>query len=233
MAVALYLAAVALTVRSGLLPVRPVFDGLAPLPPYRWVNPPAELARENQPPQPGRGTIPLTPTGSAYGSVVTGDGQVIVSASRDSFAPRVGEREVVVTITPLEPATLAPPPRGLRFDGNAYRVDVVYATSGVVAPLRRAATVVLRYPIHATELLRAEGSDSGWALVTSYPLPASQQIYTQAGPRLGTYVAAGSPQVGGLWARWRLVVIIAVIVAAAVAAVVALRSRVGRAGFHI
>jgi hypothetical protein len=64
-----------------------------------------------------------------------------------------------VKITPLDPSTIALPPQGMRVDGNAYRIEAVYSVSKAPVVLSKPATVVLRYPVHATDLLRYSG---GW-----------------------------------------------------------------------
>src|SRR5437879_11455028 len=70
-AAALYLAAGAYVWTR--VPVRLLYEGEAPPPPYRWVRPPANLPEPNQPPESGTGTIPLTPAGSQSASVLTDD----------------------------------------------------------------------------------------------------------------------------------------------------------------
>src|SRR5207245_1969251 len=55
----LYLVVAAAEFRPAAIPIRILFDGVAPLPPYRWVRPPEELAKGNQPPEAGMGTVPL------------------------------------------------------------------------------------------------------------------------------------------------------------------------------
>jgi hypothetical protein len=47
LAAAAYLGA---AIGVGRLPGPLLYDGLIPLPPYRWVHPPATAARDNQPP---------------------------------------------------------------------------------------------------------------------------------------------------------------------------------------
>ena len=64
----LYLAVAAAGFRSGAVPVRILFDGVAPPPPYRWARPPEELAGGNQAPEVGMGTVSLDATGSAPAS---------------------------------------------------------------------------------------------------------------------------------------------------------------------
>jgi hypothetical protein len=168
------------------LPVRILYDGEAPPPPYRWVHPPPASARDNQPPEPGTGAIALSPAGSEPASIVTGDAQAGVIFPRDAIVPHRGISRVEVRITPLDPDTTAPAPPGLRFDGNAYHIDATYASGEPIA-LRKPITPVLRYPIHATVLLRSAAA--GWTSLKAHRVEASLQIF---GPsdRPGVFVAA-------------------------------------------
>src|SRR4029077_18669193 len=76
---------------------------------------------------------------------------------------------------------------GGRFDGNAYRINVSYAASGTPALLTASPTVVLRYPVHATQMLRA--GEPGWIALTGQVFTGSQQILATT-DRLGVFTAA-------------------------------------------
>ncbi len=171
------------------VPIRLVYDGLAPLPPYRWVHPPGERARDNHPPLPGTGTITFGPLGSRPAEVATGDDQALVTFPEGVIPLRAGETSVRVAITPLDPAAVAPPPGGQRFDGNAYRMEAIYATSAVTAALAGTVTVVLRYPVHATLILRS--MDPAWKALPTTRFDASQQVLANSDV-LGIFVAAAA-----------------------------------------
>lgn len=171
---ALYVIAAVTSLRSTGSPARVLYDGLAPLTPYRWVHPPPVLARDNQPPEPGTGDVPFGPEGLSPLSVTTGDGQTAVIFNEKTVAPREGEAAVRVTITPLDPATVAPPPAGLRFDSNVYRIDSSYMPSGAPVRLHAPATVVLRYATGANEVVRFSGT--GWTPLTSKRYDAAQLV---------------------------------------------------------
>jgi hypothetical protein len=183
-AAALYLAAGAYVWTR--VPVRLLYEGEAPPPPYRWVRPPANLPEPNQPPETGTGTIPLAPAGSQSASVLTDDGQSAVIFRFGAIVPRAGAASVQVSIIPLDPATIAPPPPGLRFDGNAYRMEATYP-DGTPISLAQPVTVVLRYPRHATMLLRSTGN--GWSRLDAHVVAGALQIFAST-DRLGVFISA-------------------------------------------
>jgi len=182
--------------------VRLLYDGLVPLPPYRWVTPPPERAKDNQPPRPGADTLVLGPQASPAAEVATEDDQALVTFPAGALAQRPGESSVKVRLTPLDPLALGTVPAGRRFDGNAYRIEATY-------------------PAHATLLLRAQ--DAGWQALHTTRFDGSQQVLGPSND-LGVFVAAspsahrGSPPaarryfaggfllaaiLGVLAARWR------------------------------
>ena len=70
-AAAAYVLAVVASRLAGVAPLLPVFDGLAPATPYRWVAPPPEFRAANQPPQSAAAAIALTAQGSDPLSITT------------------------------------------------------------------------------------------------------------------------------------------------------------------
>ncbi len=203
-------------------PARLLYEGEAPPAPYRWVHPPPELARDNQPPSGGSGQIGLNPSGSGSASILTDDAQAGVIFPHEAVAPQPGVTAAVVRITPVDPATVAPPPPGYVFDGNGYRVEATYQ-NGRPLELRRPVTPVLRYPRHATVLLRR--SNGVWTMLDTKRVQAALQIFAPS-DRLGVFVAARPA--GGGPAPWLLygAGALALVLAAALAAV-ALRRRRG------
>jgi len=167
-------------------PIRLLYDGLVPLPPYRWVHPPQSRVKDNRPPLSGTGTVALGSSSQAV-EVSTDDDQALVTLPQGIIAPRAGEASVKVAIVPLDPATVAPAPGGLRFDGNAYRIEARYAASGEPAVFNRSPTVVLRYPVHATMMLR--WSEREWIPLNVQLFTGSQQALAST-DRLGVFAAA-------------------------------------------
>ena len=182
----LYIVSALWTERGGL-PLRILYDGFAPPPPYRWVRPPAGLAAENQPPEAGAGSISLR-GGSEYAAVGTGDGQAFVIFPPEAIAASRGESAATITLTPLDPATIGPAPDGMRVDGNPYRIAARYATSQRPVVLRKPVTVILRYPTTGTWVLRS--TDSGWIGLPSTNVHMGMQNVAES-DRLGVFASAG------------------------------------------
>jgi hypothetical protein len=185
--VAAYIAAVGMSA-SGGWPARLLFDGVGPPNPYRWVSPPPERAASNQPPMLAQRTAKLTSKGSFGMSVVTGDGQASLVAPEGAFPVEPGQRSVLITITPSDPASLGDPLPGLLYQGNAYTFDAKYQPSGTPAPLVKPVSILLQYPVHATAILRRDGDR--WTALKSTAVPASLQVFADT-QRLGVFVAAG------------------------------------------
>jgi hypothetical protein len=188
-AAAAYLLLAAISALVLRFPHRPVFDGQAPALPYRWVEPPADLRESNRQPLDGSDRIPMDVAGSEATAVQTEDAQAQATFAMSAFPP--GEdRAVEVSIRPLAPASLASPPRGLRFDGNAYELEASYVPSGRPAKPVIPATLVLRYARHATVVLRWTGAT--WERVQTDRIPASLTVFSSV-TELGTFVPAGPP----------------------------------------
>jgi hypothetical protein len=168
--------------------VRILYDGLAPLPPYQWVRPPAQLAGSNHPAEGGGGAIALTPSGSVSASFATADDQAAVVFPPDAIAKRTGEAQARVTLTPLDPVSLAPAPAGLHLDGNAYRIEASYARSGAPVTPRKRVTVVLRFPATGTQMLKFNGGR--WDMLPATTIPPAMQDIADV-DQLGIFVAAG------------------------------------------
>jgi hypothetical protein len=194
-----YLAGAAAGGRQTPLARRPLLDGLAPVPPYHWVKPPPELAAGNKPPSDARRTVRLGPGGSEVSAIATGDGQASLVLEANAIAPSPGQREVAVSIEPLDPAKVAPAPPGLVLAGNAYRVSFAYRPSGRPAPLRGKATAVLIYPLLPIPVeslfdytMLASPGGGSWTRQASTVTPGSHQV-AAALPAPGYLVVAVPP----------------------------------------
>jgi hypothetical protein len=206
---AVYLAGAAVSGRASLLTRRPLLDGLAPPTPYRWVKPPPGLAASNKPPASVRFSVKLTRAGSELGAFSTSDGQVNVVLSEGAVPPSPGQTAVEVTIEPLDPATLGPPPAGLVVAGNAYRIRASYEPSGRrVDAFAGQSSVGLVYPLLATavgdpggHLVLFAPDERNWRRLQSTDTPGSHQVSAPLpGPghvEVGVPAAAAAQRSGG------------------------------------
>jgi hypothetical protein len=202
--VVLYLVGAAVSGRASILARRPLLDGLAPPTPYRWVNPPADLAAGNKPPASTRFTVELTADGSRLGAFSTSDGQINLVLSEGAVAARPGQTGVEVAVDPVDPATLGPAPSGLVVAGNAYRVQASYRPSGrKVEALGGQSSVGLVYPLLATavadpggHVVLSSADGKAWERLASTDTPATHQV--SAGLTRTGYVQVGvAPAQGG------------------------------------
>jgi len=147
--IAAYLALAAVSGRLSPLARGPLLDGLGPAQPYRWVCPPPELASTNA--TPSGGTLPPLRLGSggAVGqALLTTDDQVTLIVPNGAIRAHAGDRQVTFDVTPVCPATLGTPGRGLVSFGNAYRLSATYEPSGAkVTSIKTPLQAVLLYPV--------------------------------------------------------------------------------------
>lgn len=160
---------------------------MTPLPPYQWVHPPRELARDNRPPEPGQAARDLDPAGRSPGAVATGDAQCTVIFNDGAIAAGPLGRTITVTVTPLDPASLGPPPPGTRFDGNACRFEAVYGKGGAVPRYNRPVTVVLRYATGGTQIVRAAGGTPRWEAIHTARYAGHLHLLVADVTTLGTF----------------------------------------------
>ncbi len=135
--------AVAVFLPSGPRPA--LFDGL-PLPqePYRYVNPPPDLASSNQPPGSGQATLPVENGQVPGGGVQTSDGQVLVFFGLGALRASSGAQSVTFRIDPVTDPP-APPP-GSQIRGNVYRVSATEQPSGAAVTVVHGYNITMRYP---------------------------------------------------------------------------------------
>jgi hypothetical protein len=216
LAVALaYLVGAALSGSLSPLARRPLLDGFAPPPPYRWVRPPPALAASNKPPSRGRAVVRLTASGSEVTAVATDDGQanlLLLGAGAVPSSP--GQRSVTITLQPLDPATLGPVPAGLLVVGNAYRVRAVYQPSGTPVTLGGGTTVALVYPLLSVPvsspfayIVLTSKDGMTWTRQPSHAAPAVHQVTAPLGGGSYAVVAVPPGHAGQAAARHRVVLI--------------------------
>jgi hypothetical protein len=163
---------------------RPILDGFAPPPPYRWVSPPPDLASTNKPPSAGRFSLSLdAATGSRADVFSTSDGQVSLALGEGAVPSRPGQDSVTLTITPVAPAAGVDVPRKLQIAGNVYRIDAEYQPAGTpVVRLRSPARLVMAYPLplnvavyHHTMLGSKDGAS--WSTLRSTDSLVGQLVH--------------------------------------------------------
>jgi hypothetical protein len=160
----LYVTSAALSGHLSPFARRPLLDGLAPLTPYRWVNPPPNLRRSNKEPVGGRFSLELGGRGSIGNVFTTGDGQVTVIFPDRAIGAAAGQRSIEVTIEPVDPGTLAALTSPLTIIGNAVQIRARYQPSGrALDEASRPVEVVLTYPflLHDTGRHSVVASASG------------------------------------------------------------------------
>jgi hypothetical protein len=205
---------------------RPLLDGFAPPPPYRWVKPPPDLASQNQPPDKGAFSAQLTSSGSDRGIFSTQELQASLFIPQGAIAPEPGQQSVTLNILPLDPAAFGPPPKGYVITGNVYRFQAVYVPGGKpVTSLVHQGELSLSYPgttSFSDHSLVSSTDGRIWTLVRSSDQPATQIVSAHV-VTLGPYAvvqakAAGVEPGGGSgsgaypWLVVGLVVAVALVV---------------------
>ncbi|MGZ4734962.1 MAG: hypothetical protein ACXV8R_05110 [Acidimicrobiia bacterium] len=188
---AAYVVTLAVTVGLGPDHVRPLYDGFAPPPAYRWMEPPPFFASGNVKPTPVHATIKLDADGSAPAGIATPDGQFVINLGRGAIAPHSGSSRVAVKISPVAPSRLAKIRPGLRANGNAYRVEMTYGDGTKVGQLAKPGSLVLEIPELGSNLF-VSSSGTRWSEVTARAVPPRQLSLTAPIGAPGYYLAATS-----------------------------------------
>jgi hypothetical protein len=177
------------------------FDGSAPSEPYRFASPPPQLARQNQPPLPGHGTLRVGTNGQVDpGTIFTGENQPQASLSvlPGSFPAPPDRSPVSVDVKPV---SSYPPLTGLDCVTNVYLITASQ-------PLQKEALVTLRFSDALpapSDIYHAPQNGGAWIIAGS--TGASSPFYistrsTELGYFAGCFKAnasatASGPRVGG------------------------------------
>jgi hypothetical protein len=180
------------------VPVRPLFDGLAPPATYQWVSPPPDFRGGNTPPSSASQKLALKRAGTDEVSVATADGQATLILSQGAFLPVIPkDTDVKVDITPKDPAKYGSPPPGLAYAGNAYAISATYEPSNKPAELTVSSTILMSYATTANKIFhRGNGT---WTTIPTTDVPASLQVFART-KQLGLFVPAGHAVSSSL--RW-------------------------------
>jgi hypothetical protein len=235
---ALYVASAAWSGHLSPLARRPILDGLAPPVPYRWVEPPAELAGTNDAPSPETFRVALGAGGSETAVLTTDDAQVTVILPEGAFEAGPGRRSVSVRVEPLGASAVAPPPAPTTILGNVYRITAAYRPSGEAAEIGGETRVVLVYPLvagdHGGHEVLLSTDPGAWTALETNDLPSVQQADAPI-PSLGDVAVGGTvtsvaPSPGAVdEGGWPVgvIVLVGALVVLVVAAVALLRPRRG------
>jgi hypothetical protein len=172
--------------------VRPLYDGFAPAPSYRWVDPPPFFAAGNSEPAGVTRTIALGRDGSEASGIATPDGQFVLNLGAGAIAPSAGATRVAVTIRPRTVGGLGHLPHGLRANGNTYGVTMYYEPSHVaVATLHEPGSLALQVPEVGADLFTS-ARGIRWEGVPAESLPPRDLTLTARFVAPGYYVSGTS-----------------------------------------
>src|SRR2546421_6684356 len=192
----------AVTLVATAHPVRPLFDGLTPPPPYRWVSPPPGYGT-NIKAKPDEVSLALAGGGSEPAGPTGVNGQVTLNLPLGAIPGRAGDTAVKIAIVPLDAARLGPLPAGLIPDGNAYELRMSYRPSGAgITSLSVPGNIVLATPERASVLVfSADGRH--WETMDTVRVGGPDSVGATF-RRAGHYVAAipGVPRPTGGSQDW-------------------------------
>lgn len=217
---ALYAAVVVATGALSDRPIRPLFDGFAPPAPYKWVNPPPGLEKDNQQPAAASLDVPLDANGSMPTNSATPDGQAIAGLDAGSVPAHAPDAKAVLAVKPADPGKLAPLPQGLRPESNAYQVTITYQPSGTpLTTLGKPGTIALTAAAPATVLLYSPDG-SRWETVEARTFGDSNGQFA-AMAATGYYLSAShnAPRAAARPKAGRTNLIVGLLILAVIAAV--------------
>ena len=184
-----YVAVLGLTVGLHGEKARPLYDGFAPAPTYRWVDPPPFFAAGNSEPAGVTRTIALGPDGSEASGIATPDGQFVLDLGAGAIAPSAGATRVAVTVEPRAIDGDRRLPHGLRANGNAYAVTMEYEPLHIaVRDLREPGSLALQVPEIGADLFTSTRGVR-WIEVPAAAIPPRDLTLTARFAAPGSYVA--------------------------------------------
>ena len=164
--------------------VRPLFEGVGPSSPYRWVNPPKDFAPGNVKPGASSTDVEVLGGGSKASGLLSSDSQLVINLDVNAVPPRAGDNRVTVKFVPLDPAKLGKLTPPMRPDGNAYRVEMTYKPSGApVTGLTSPGNLLVIVPEPADTVLFSEDGRT-WK-------PLESQHESGSGAESTTFTSAG------------------------------------------
>jgi hypothetical protein len=177
-ATGLYLVAALVTVGPEGRQLRPLYEGIGPSAPYRWVSPPSAFKASNVAPVAVSESIDLTSSGTPEEPAGSGDGQLVLTLPAGAIPPSSGHTSVVISVAPVDPGKLGPLPPGLYSDGNAYKVTAEYLPGRVSIPMAaQPVDAVLRTPVTSAELLTSPDGKT-WSRIPDQHIPNQAAVST-------------------------------------------------------
>lgn len=174
---ALYVLAALLTMSLGRT-VRPLYEGIGPSSPYRWVHPPPAFKPTNVAPVAVSESFDLPSGGSPEEPAGSGDGQLALTLPAGAIPSSPGHTTVLVSVTPVDPAKLGRLPAGLYSDGNAYLVAAFYDPGMArIATSAQPIDAVIREPVSSVAFLTSTDGKS-WVRVPDQHIPNQAAVAT-------------------------------------------------------
>ena len=168
--------------------VRPLFEGVGPSSPYRWVNPPKEFAPGNVKPGASSTDVDLLANGSKASGLLSSDSQLVINLQAGAVPANAGDNRVTVKFVPLDASKLGRLTPPMRPDGNAYRVEMSYKPSGApVATLTAPGNVLVVVPEPADTILFSEDGRAWKQLASRHESASGAESAAFASP--GYYLA--------------------------------------------
>lgn len=199
--------------------VRPLYEGVGPSSPYRWVHPPPDFAAGNIKPGPIQSEVAIDNGGSQQSGVSSEDSQLLLNLPAGAVAPEPGATRLNVAVAPLDPAKLAAVPAGLRPDGNAYRIRLTIKPSErTLDRLAAPGNLVMTVPELGDVILYSADGKS-WERLDTRPVSGPTTLgstFSRAGYYLGAAKGAAAAKSSG--SSKGGVVVVAVLTAALVLA---------------
>lgn len=175
---AVYTAAAVFTIGVTGHRVRPLYEGIGPALPYRWVRPPSAFKASNIKPLSVSFNLVVSAKGSAAAGGTTPDTQLTLSLAQGTFPEQGSATEITMMIDPLDPGKLGALPSGYYSDGNSYRITGVYEPGG--APVPAAAfpidVIVATPAVSVGMLFSTDGKQ--WQKINDHHIPHMASVAT-------------------------------------------------------
>lgn len=155
----------------------PLYDGICIADPYRALD-------HSPPPSSASTTYPGSPFPTAEVSTTETPSQAQILMMSGTFS---SPSSVTVSVNPVAPRS--PPPPGLRFDGNTYRITAV--AGGQTLQPQSSVTVVLRGAGDTASLTMYADTGGGWQQLRTFNLGCGY-TFEAVSPKVGYFALFAS-----------------------------------------